>query len=238
MKLFALTLTAIILTASAASAMDADIAGNLIGKTIKDAGAISNVNNALRVDLVKGKSTIEELDAKSEGKLEVTKIDFDTKSGTFSAYISANGNLPFEVNGKFAEVTKVPVLNRRLEKDQVISKSDIAYLEIEPAKLRGNFVTSEEQLIGRSPIRAIYKARPIAENQVAAPKAIEKNKQVTIVYNDHALSISTAGIALENGRVGDVIKFKNASSNRIVTAKVMNEGTAEVIINDNQVASN
>ena len=232
MKSF-LTILLVIGISSTAHAVELNTAKDLLAQTIKDAGAVSSVNNNLKVDLVKGEAMLKD----ASEPLTVTKMEFDTQRGTFNAYISSNNNLPFEVAGTFAETTKVPALNRRLDKNEVIAKNDIMYLDLETSKLRTAYIIAEDRLIGRTPTRAIFKERPITENQVADAKVVTKNAQIALQYKNHSLTIATNGIAMEDGAVGQSVRFKNANSNRIVRAKIINEGLAVVQANS-EVASN
>ena len=223
----------LVLSFTSAQAIDVKTATDLLAKTLKDAGAIADVNNNLKIDLVKGQSMIQE----AQNDLTVTKMDFDTKSGNFNAYVSSNNNLPFEVAGRFTETAKVPTLSRKFDKNEVIAKNDIVYLEIEASKLRNTYITSEDRLIGRAPTRAIFKERPISENQIADAKVMTKNKMVSLRYKDNSLTIQTAGIAMEDGTLGQSVRIKNATSNKIVRARIINDGLAEVQ-STNEVASN
>ncbi len=235
MKFFILATIASIITSVAAHAADVDVTAQLIAKTIKDAGAISNANNELKIEVIKGKSEIEAL---KEEKLAITKIDFDRATGNFTAYISADNNIPFETAGTFHEIAKLPVLNRKLNKDEIISANDITYIELEPTKLRPEYVSDANMLIGKTSIHGILQARPIILSQLTAPKVMFKDKPMTLIYNNAALKIQTAGIALENGGIGQTIRVKNANSNRILVAKIINGNMAEVQSTDSVLASN
>lgn len=206
---------------------------NLLVQALKDAGAVSDVKNNLKIELVKGQSMLEKLEKNSV----VTKLDFDASKGNFTAFISSNDNLPVEVAGKFAETTKLPALARKFDKNEIISKNDIIMVEIEKSKLRDMYITSEDSLIGKSPTRVIFKERPITLNQVANVKLVSKNKLVSLMYKNNSLTIKTSGIALEDGSIGQSVRIKNASSNRIVHAKIVSDSVAEVEQN-HEVASN
>jgi len=167
----------------------------------------------------------------------VTKIDFDSKSGEFSGYISANNNLPFEVAGHFTETVKLPALAHKFNKNEVIAKADITYIDIEASKLRDGFITSEDKLIGKAPLRPILKERPISANQIAEAQVVAKNKQLTMIYKNNSLTIKAEGIALEGGAVGQSVKIKNLVSNRVVIARIVDEGTVQVMATS-ELASN
>lgn len=228
-----LTILLVIGFASGAQSAELKTATDLLAQTIKDAGAVSDVNNNLKIDLVKGEAMIKE----AAEPLTVTKMEFDTRTGKFNAYVSSNNNLPFEVSGNFAETKKIPALNRRFDKNEVITKADITYLDIETSKLRTAYITTEDRLLGRSPTRAIFKERPITESQIADTKVVTKNKQIALQYKNHSLTIATNGIAMEDGAIGESVRIKNANSNKIVRAKVINEGLA-VVQSTSELASN
>lgn len=221
-----------ILSGIQARAMDINTANAVVGQSIRDAAGLKN---DVKVELIKGASTIEQLSSES---LSVTKLDFDINTGMFLAYVSANEALPFTVAGRFYEFTKVPVLSRKFGKNEIIAQTDIAYLEIESTKLKNGYITNEQQLIGKAPIRTIQKARPVIESQLTTPKVIERSKQVTMIYKNNILSIKDSGIALESGAIGDIIKFKNINSGRVVHAKVIDAATAEVRSASSELASN
>ena len=233
--LYAIFTTLILLQAVTPAHAEAVKPEDLIAKTIKESGGINSVNDELRVDVVKGKSQLEQV---ANANLTITKIDFDMAAGSFTAFISINDNLPIEANGTFTEVTKLPVLSRKFAKDEIISKDDVTYLEVEASKVRGSFITDGNMIVGKSPTRALFKGRPVQLSELTEPKVVVKNKIMTLSYNNAALKIEAHGVALQDGAVGQTIKFKNESSGKIIIAKIMDGDTAQVQAAENVLASN
>ena len=58
---------------------------------------------------------------------------------------------------------------------------------------------------------------------------IQTNQPVRLRIKYHGVEASAKGIAMTRGRVGDMIRVKNESSGKIITGKVIDEQTVEVI---------
>ena len=57
---------------------------------------------------------------------------------------------------------------------------------------------------------------------------VQAKQTVSVVNNTGGIQVTTAGIALENGRLGDLVKVKNLSSNSILHGFVA--GTKKISI--------
>jgi flagella basal body P-ring formation protein FlgA len=57
---------------------------------------------------------------------------------------------------------------------------------------------------------------------------VRRGKMVLLIGESKRLLIKTQGKALENGRLGDVIKVKNITSGKVVHATVTGENTVKV----------
>jgi flagellar basal body P-ring formation protein FlgA len=53
---------------------------------------------------------------------------------------------------------------------------------------------------------------------------------VTIIAGDGQLEVRAQGIALQNGRIGDVIQIRNADSKKILMGRVTAAGVVQVSI--------
>ena len=57
---------------------------------------------------------------------------------------------------------------------------------------------------------------------------IKKGQEVTIIYKNKGLQITSKMEALEDGSKGSFIKFINTKSNKEIIAKVIDKNTAEL----------
>lgn len=58
--------------------------------------------------------------------------------------------------------------------------------------------------------------------------AIEKNKKVSILYIEKNFRISLLGVALQSGKIGDIIEVKNISTGKVLKGRVISE--TEVLV--------
>jgi flagella basal body P-ring formation protein FlgA len=66
---------------------------------------------------------------------------------------------------------------------------------------------------------------PVTTNMICM---VCKGDKVTISANQSNLTISTSGIALEDGNMGDSIRVENSSSGKVLRARVSGVESVEV----------
>jgi flagella basal body P-ring formation protein FlgA len=72
----------------------------------------------------------------------------------------------------------------------------------------------------------------ISSNMVKLPKppvVIERNQNVVIRIDKGGLLVTATGMATQQGRLGEYIKVKNIDSQRVIVAKVNEDGTVEPV---------
>ncbi|MBN1974930.1 MAG: flagellar basal body P-ring formation protein FlgA [Sedimentisphaerales bacterium] len=78
--------------------------------------------------------------------------------------------------------------------------------------------------------RAIQANTVVTDNMVGSaepPVIIKRNQSVVIRVEKPGFSITAVGKTMQDGKAGDVIKIKNADSQRIIIAKVNEDGSVE-----------
>lgn len=135
------------------------------------------------------------------------------------------------VSGKATSHVEVPVLTRRIAANEVIGKSDVAWVETR-ADQAADLVLSESELVGQAPRRPIAPQTPIRSRDLQAPRIISKGALVTMVLKTPNLTLTAQGRALQEGAVGDVIRVSNTQSNRVIEATVAAAGLVTIARND------
>ena len=64
---------------------------------------------------------------------------------------------------------------------------------------------------------------------VQSPIVIESGVNVTIISSKNGIKISAAGIAMQRGRIGKIIRVRNAASKKVLRAKVIDARTVEIV---------
>jgi len=112
---------------------------------------------------------------------------------------------------------------------QIISdtglKEKLFYIKREAASL---YVDKLEQVMGKITRRTLIAGKPIALSAITAQLLIERGQQVRMVFNADTLSISSIGVALQPGSIGDVIRLRNIDSGVVVSGRVQEDGHVEI----------
>lgn len=83
-------------------------------------------------------------------------------------------------------------------------------------------------LIGKVARRTLLPGKPIPLNSVREADVISQGKAVTLVFQAGGLTITGQGVALQAGRVGDILSLRNVDSNTVVKGVVQADGTVRV----------
>lgn len=95
-------------------------------------------------------------------------------------------------------------------------------------KVRGGF-TNTEQIIGRKLKASMPEGQPLLARHLEMVYIIEKNDIIDIVLNRSGIRISSEGIALSNGQLGEIILVSNVDTGVKLKAKIKNSHEAEII---------
>lgn len=122
----------------------------------------------------------------------------------------------------------VLVANHDLRIEVPVNESDLRMEEI-VIDGRTEYVKDVQEVKGLVPHRYIRAGQPIAINYFQQPVAVEMGTPVKMIVRRNGLQASAKGIAMSRGRIGQVIKVKNEASQKIVSAKVIDSQTVEVV---------
>ena len=123
----------------------------------------------------------------------------------------------------------VIIANHDLRMETPVTESDFRLAEI-PIDGRAEYVKDIQDVKGLVPHRIIRAGSPVSINYFDQPLVIRSGAPVKIVVNYKGIKASAKGVAMTRGRIGEIIKVKNESSQRIVTARVIDSGTVEVVM--------
>lgn len=90
-------------------------------------------------------------------------------------------------------------------------------------------MTNPDEAIGLTSKRALQPGKPITRNELVQPVLVKRDQPVMIVSHMDGITASMPGVALKNGRKGDVIKIRNSSSQRIISGVVDDTGVVTTL---------
>lgn len=149
---------------------------------------------------------------------------------SMKARISIGGKAYRDVNfGVLVKVyDNVLVANHDLRIEVPVNESDFRMAEI-VIDGRTEYVKDVNEVKGMVPHRYIRAGLPIAVNYFQQPVAVAMGTPVKIVFKRGGLQATAKGVAMSRGRVGQIIKVKNETSQKIVSARVVDDQTVEVV---------
>ncbi len=111
---------------------------------------------------------------------------------------------------------------------QFIDTSKLSEVDVTNPNVRSDYVHDISQLEGMVATRTLLPGRVIPSSSFRLPYAVERGKQVRLVYSDGDLTITAPGMPLQNAAVGDLIRVRNIESGITVSGTVAADDTVQV----------
>ncbi len=172
------------------------------------------------------------LDAANTGALQPVATRYDARSGRFDiAFEVNNDNNPVPTKLRFAgtaiETVEVAVLTRDIERTEMLKSSDVAQERRPRAEVTGEPAT-RDRAVGMQLRRPMRAGMPIRVADIAKPEFVQRDQNVTIIYQVPGLYLTTRGKAVESGAEGDTINVLNVQTKRTLTGTVTGRGQVTV----------
>jgi flagella basal body P-ring formation protein FlgA len=161
----------------------------------------------------------------SQPRLVIEQIDLDQTGGRFSAVLAITTNdMPLQrmrLAGRVQEMTEIAVPVQRLPAGHVIARGDLQMTRVRVGAFRGDVVREPGQALGQALRRQIQPGQAVAMSDIGAPVVIQKGARVMMRLESAGLQVSAAGIATEQGSIGQHISVMNPSSRALVDAVIL-----------------
>ena len=122
----------------------------------------------------------------------------------------------------------VAISTRNLQRGEKIQHGDFVMKRTNTSSIGQNFMDDAQSVIGMVVHRPIRSGSVIKAQDIKEPIIVAKGETITLLANQGALQVSSEGVALSNGKMGEQIRVQNAHSRRIIDARVVGAGRAEV----------
>lgn len=189
----------------------------------------NNKEGISQVTILGKNSNYDNTDNLRSRNLEIAQNYYHLNQGP-SYYTGNPQNAEISYNNQ--QNNQIAVLNRNVEKGDIIDSSMIAWID-PPKGARFGFLKDAENIIGRTATQNIDAMQPIKNYQLILPMAIKKGDNVTVISQMEGLTISMTGKAMSDGAIGSSVKIANSSSNKIIDAIVKSQGVAEITLPQN-----
>ncbi|BDY92776.1 flagella basal body P-ring formation protein FlgA [Escherichia coli] len=125
----------------------------------------------------------------------------------------------------------VPVVMAKslVARDTPLTANDVELKPYNVSAQRREVLMEPNDAIGFSSKHALQPGRPITKEELISPVLVERDQPVMIVYQSAGITASMPGVALKNGRKGETVKVRNASSQRVISAMVAESGVVTTV---------
>ena len=175
-----------------------------------------------------------QLDASNNGNITPASARFDSRSGRFDVTLEiANdkGDAPARLRftGTAVETVEAAVLARDVDRNNVLRSSDVI-VERRPKTEVGNDPASRDRAVGMQTRRQLRAGQALRSSDLAKPDLVQRDQNVTLIYESTGLYLTVRGKAIDGGTEGDVVSVLNLQSKRTVSGVVVGRGQVAVSV--------
>jgi len=152
-------------------------------------------------------------------------------SSRFSIIFRIGGDVVknMSVRGRVEAMAQVVVSAKRLTRGTILRHEDLSLAAVDISGLqRPGF--QPEDFIGLKLTRSMRAGTPIVDTMVEALPVVHRGEKVKILVRAGALQITATGLAHSDGKIDEMIRVQNISSNKVLLCRVTAPGLVEVIL--------
>lgn len=151
-------------------------------------------------------------------------------SGRLTMKISCDGESPWRIHVpvKVQAFDNIVVSRLPLAMGTQITEQDVTVELKDVSRLRNGYFSSASQVAGYVTKRPLGADQVLNANLLKPPQMIDRGEKVVILAEGSGLSIRTTGIAMEDGAHGELIRVKNAKTNKVVEGRISGPGQIKV----------
>ena len=174
------------------------------------------------------------LDAWNNGAMQAVSVRYEPRSGRFDvsfeiANDTTSARTKLRFTGIAIETLEAAVLTRSVERDDVLKASDVITERRPKAEVGGDAAT-RSQAVGMQMRKQLRAGQPLKVADLGKPDLVQRDDNVTLIYETAGLYLTIRGKALESGTEGDTVTVLNLQSKRTVSGVVIGRGQVAIAI--------
>ncbi|MGV8834919.1 MAG: flagellar basal body P-ring formation chaperone FlgA [Cellvibrio sp.] len=122
-----------------------------------------------------------------------------------------------------------PVAQGNIARGELITGEHITSQLMNISDIRQAFLTTTSDIIGKQAKRNISRGEPFKSAALDAPTAIKRGEIIILEALAGSIKVSSAGTAMTDGRIGQTIRVRNNSSERIISGIVVRQGVVQTL---------
>src|SRR5260221_649132 len=174
------------------------------------------------------------LDATNTGSLQATSARYEPRNSRFDVTLeisNESGAAPTKLRftGTAIETVEAAVLARNVESKEVLKSSDVL-VERRPKAEVGSDAAPHDRAVGMQARKQLRAGQALRVTDLAKPDLVQRDQNVTLIYEAVGLYLTIRGKALEGGTEGDVVSVLNLQSKRTVSGVVVGRGQVSISV--------
>ncbi|WP_298255242.1 flagellar basal body P-ring formation chaperone FlgA [Bradyrhizobium sp.] len=174
------------------------------------------------------------LDAWNNGVMQPVRSHYDPRSGRFDVTFeisndnnSARTRLRF--SGIAVEMFDAAVLTRNVDRADVLKASDVV-VERRPKAEMGSDAAVRGRTVGMQMRRPLRAGQALHVADISKPDLVQKDDNVTLIYETAGIYITARGKAVDTGTEGDTVTVLNLQSKRTISGTVVGRDKVAISI--------
>ena len=176
------------------------------------------------------------------GEPRVERLSFDARSGRFYATLALPGGpatrTPLRLSGRATATVEVATVAAPIARNATLKDADVLMERRPRTQVDRGVITDRAKAVGLAARTALEPGQPLRTSELMKPLVVERNEQVTLVYQIPGIMLTVQGKATTGGAVGEVVTVLNEQSKRIVQGVVVGPGHVAVNAQGRRLTAN
>jgi flagella basal body P-ring formation protein FlgA len=165
------------------------------------------------------------LEASSTGAMQPVSVRYEPRSARFDINFEVSNDdnaapVKLRFTGTAIETVEAAVLTRDVERNEILKSSDVG-VERRPKASVGSDVAARDRAVGMQMRKQLRAGQALKSADLAKPDLVQRDQNVTLIYETAGLYLTIRGKALEGGAEGDIVNVLNLQSKRTVSGVVI-----------------
>jgi flagellar basal body P-ring formation protein FlgA len=175
-----------------------------------------------------------QLEASFSGAIQPVATRYEPRNGRFDVSFevgSENNAKPTRLRftGTVIETLEAAVLTRDVQHGDILKSSDVMTERRTKTEV-GSDAAVRNLAVGMQMRRQARAGQALRVADLAKPDLVQRDDNVTLIYESSGLYLTIRGKAMENGTEGDVINVTNLQSKRTVSGVVIGRGQIAISV--------
>jgi flagellar basal body P-ring formation protein FlgA len=174
------------------------------------------------------------LEAWNSGPMQPVSARYEPRNGRFEVAFEIGNDAGstrtrLRFTGLAVEMLDAAVITRNVERGEVLKASDVV-VERRPKAEVGGDAATRGRTVGMQMRRSLRAGQPLRTADVAKPDLVQKDDNVTLIFESAGIYLTARGKAIDNGSEGDAVSVLNLQSKRTITGTVVGRDQVAISI--------